>query len=233
MRSEPEAWSARVMIARPFAFSTAATTASESVATTVSPIFAACARRSTCTIIGSPAISAKGLPGRRLEAIRAGMRMMLIIGLATGVCEPDLNEFRVDRGAYTGCQTGGKTVSVRRCQALGGNSGPSRLAPFSGAFFDEFLRTQQGVGRHSWHLPDHAGPQYHCRCYFFPPETGQARLRNRGQGKGQRRKRRAQGAGAADRESAGFGVGRKGPGDRQAVPGLPHLREGRPQPCRA
>ena len=83
------------MIARPPDFSTAAATASESVATTASPIFAACARRSTCTIIGSPAISANGLPGRRLEAMRAGMRMMVSgIGLATGVSGPNLNECR-------------------------------------------------------------------------------------------------------------------------------------------
>ena len=32
--------------------------------------------------------------------------------------------------------------------------------------------------------------------------------------------------------SAGLGLGGKGPGDRQAVPGLPYLREGRPQPGR-
>jgi hypothetical protein len=66
---------ARVITARPCAFSTAAATASESVATTTSPMAAACARRSTCTIIGKPAISASGLPGRRCEAMRAGMTM--------------------------------------------------------------------------------------------------------------------------------------------------------------
>ena len=73
MRSEPEWWSARVMTARPPAFSTAAATASESVATTASPMRASCARRITWTIMGSPAISASGLPGRRVEAMRAGM----------------------------------------------------------------------------------------------------------------------------------------------------------------
>src|ERR1035438_8338546 len=73
------------MIARPPDFSTAAATASESVATTASPILAACARRSTWTIIGRPAISARGLPGRRLEAMRAGMRMTVSgIGFGAG-----------------------------------------------------------------------------------------------------------------------------------------------------
>ena len=48
---------------------------SESVATTTSPSRAACARRITCTIIGSPAMSRSGLPGSLVEAMRAGMRM--------------------------------------------------------------------------------------------------------------------------------------------------------------
>src|SRR3954469_11217013 len=44
-----------------------------SVATATRPILAASARRSTWTIIGSPAISSSGLPGRRVDAMRAGM----------------------------------------------------------------------------------------------------------------------------------------------------------------
>ena len=36
---------------------------------------ASMARRQTWTIIGSPWISARGLPGRRVEAMRAGMTM--------------------------------------------------------------------------------------------------------------------------------------------------------------
>src|SRR5262249_23473952 len=58
---------------RPPAFSTQAATASESVATTTGPSRAARARRMTCTIIGSPAMSASGLPGSLVEARRAGM----------------------------------------------------------------------------------------------------------------------------------------------------------------
>ncbi len=45
IRSEPEAWSARVITARPPAFSTQAAIASESVATATGPMPAACARR--------------------------------------------------------------------------------------------------------------------------------------------------------------------------------------------
>src|SRR5262245_40192645 len=75
MRSDPETWSARVITARPSAFSTQAAITSESVATTTSPTRAACARRMTWTIIGWPAMSRSGLPGSRVEAMRAGMRM--------------------------------------------------------------------------------------------------------------------------------------------------------------
>src|SRR5215472_16105794 len=62
------------MTARPRALCTAASTSRESVATTTGPTAAASARRSTCAIIGSPAMTASGLPGRRVEAMRAGMR---------------------------------------------------------------------------------------------------------------------------------------------------------------
>ena len=44
-----------------------------SVATATRPMPAASARRITCTIIGWPAISASGLPGRRVAAMRAGI----------------------------------------------------------------------------------------------------------------------------------------------------------------
>src|SRR5258707_5545653 len=79
MRAEPEAWSARVITARPPAFSTQAAITSESVAITTGPISAACARRMTWTIIGSPAISASGLPGSLVEAMRAGMTTRIIL----------------------------------------------------------------------------------------------------------------------------------------------------------
>src|SRR5271170_1588007 len=61
------------MIAAPPIFLTAATTLSSSAATSTGPTSAAMARRHTCAIIGSPQITAKGLFGRRVEAMRAGM----------------------------------------------------------------------------------------------------------------------------------------------------------------
>src|SRR5438445_7128152 len=52
---------------------TAAAISGVSVATATRPIWAASARRITWTIIGRPAISRSGLPGRRVAAMRAGI----------------------------------------------------------------------------------------------------------------------------------------------------------------
>src|SRR3954447_16192500 len=63
------------MMARPPAFSTAVAMVSSSQAATTGPSLAASARRSTCAIIGRPAISANGVsrqPGRGHPGRRAG-----------------------------------------------------------------------------------------------------------------------------------------------------------------
>ena len=45
--------------------------------------------KSTCTIIGKPLISASGLPGRRVEVMRAGIRMRVwSMGLCGGRQRP-------------------------------------------------------------------------------------------------------------------------------------------------
>src|SRR5215471_9005118 len=170
MRSEPEAWSLRVMTARPPAFSTAAATASESVATTTSPIAAACARRNTCTIIGTSLRSARGLPGRRVEAKRAGMRTTASgIGIAG---KPDGVDYAA--GAYTGCHRSGKPVSHRRRLTTAVIAPPSR-PPWEPSF-DEFLRTQQDPRRHPRYLPRFARAQYRRGSRFCAAEAGKAGL---------------------------------------------------------
>ncbi|MET3366048.1 hypothetical protein ABIG07_003583 [Bradyrhizobium ottawaense] len=73
MRSEPEGCVGLVITASPPWAVTTEAISGVSVATATLPIPAASARRSTCTIIGNPAISASGLPGRRVAAIRAGI----------------------------------------------------------------------------------------------------------------------------------------------------------------
>ncbi len=191
MRSEPDWWPLPVMTARPPDFSTAVCTASESVATTASPIWASCARRSTWTIIGIPPISAKGLPGRRVEAMRAGIKS----GSGTWMLwpsAPPARKFRRVltnvvpsdcryRAAYTGCQRPGKPVSVRRCRALGGDPTRAATRPFREPYFDEFFRTQQSPRRHPGDVPDRSGAQYRCRRHFRPREAGQAGLHDRRQ----------------------------------------------------
>src|SRR6185437_8314260 len=83
-RSEPDGRPGSVSTALPPAASTAATISGSAAATTTGPIFAATACRQTQTIMGTPPMGASGLPGRRVEAIRAGISTM---GLMTGFRE--------------------------------------------------------------------------------------------------------------------------------------------------
>src|SRR4029079_429260 len=142
----------RVMTARPPAFSTAAATASESVATTASPIPAASARRKTCTIIGAPCKSANGLPGSRVDARRAGMRMsvsgIVVPGAWAHVPMSKMPQalIRVASG-----QANRYLIADARSLAV---SAPHRHDPLREPKFDEFLRTEQNPRRRTRHLPD-------------------------------------------------------------------------------
>mmetsp|Transcript_6315 Transcript_6315/g.25626 ORF Transcript_6315/g.25626 Transcript_6315/m.25626 type:complete len:378 (+) Transcript_6315:2469-3602(+) len=78
-RSLPEGWSARVLSACTPCAAQAAMTSGASVATTTWPASDAAARRATWTIIGSPARSASGLLGSRVDASRAGMMTVKLI----------------------------------------------------------------------------------------------------------------------------------------------------------
>ena len=115
------------------------------------------------------AISASGLPGRRVEAMRAGMRMMASgIGFAGTA---GLAKMSAACGAYTGCQKRGKPVSVRRRRAPGRRSRPApHRGPFREPSFDEFLRAQQNPRRHPRHLPGRARAQYRAPAPSSPPE---------------------------------------------------------------
>ncbi len=72
-RSEPDGRPGSVSTARPPAACTASTISESPAATATSPTAARIAWRSTRTTIGSPPMSASGLPGRRVAARRAGM----------------------------------------------------------------------------------------------------------------------------------------------------------------
>src|SRR6185295_18495632 len=149
------------MTARPPAFSTAAATASESVATTASPIPAASARRKTCTIIGAPCKSANGLPGSRVDARRAGMRMS-VSGIVVPGAWAHVTNVENAAGAYTGCQRPANRYLIADARSLA-VSAPHRHAPLREPKFDEFLRTEQNPRRRTRHLPDLAFAHYRRR----------------------------------------------------------------------
>ena len=72
-RSEPRGSVGSVSTATPPLARTASAISGSPQATATGPISASRARSSTCTIIGRPWMSASGLPGSRVEAMRAGM----------------------------------------------------------------------------------------------------------------------------------------------------------------
>ena len=83
------------------------------------------ARRSTWTIIGTPAMSSSGLPGRRLDAMRAGISTkvrFVVIGTGAKETPGELVGIVEIRRVYTGCQSTGKPISQAvlgvRCESL-------------------------------------------------------------------------------------------------------------------
>ena len=194
MRSEPETWSARVMTARPPAFSTRRRSPRNRSPPRPCRGSAACARRMTCTIIGSPAMSASGLPGSRVEAMRAGMtiRMRLsAIGPECAAAAACRSQIHYGSRGYTGCQRRGKPAICAPSHRT--NSLPSR--PWSEAQMNSFemnkilgavLGTCLGVGR----------LEHRVRRGLRARQARQARIRHRGAREGARR-RRSEGAGAA------------------------------------
>src|SRR3954468_14375283 len=76
MRSDPLGRSGSVSTACPPTALMAFTIAGSPAATTTGPNLAALACSQTRTIMGRPAISASGLPGRRVDAMRVGISRM-------------------------------------------------------------------------------------------------------------------------------------------------------------
>ena len=219
------------MTARPPDFSTAAATASESVATTASPILAACARRSTCTIIGRPRDIGQGLAGQaggghagRDEDDGVGHRLWRSAGpermsrgprrlyglperRQTGICPPPPSPWRLIL-----------PLPVRAPLGSLFSMNSFELNKVLGAILGTCLITLAlNIGAGAIFAPEK------------PAKPGYAiavKARGRARSRPPRRPKQPM-------ERAGQGLGGKGPGDRQAVPGLPHLREGRPQPGRS
>src|SRR5262249_16119801 len=86
----------------------------------------------TCTISGSPAISASGLPGNRTAAIRAGMR---ISASAIFLVFPrQLQKHRAELVRYTGCKEGGKPAICAPPQPLAPSPLPMSLRATMASF---------------------------------------------------------------------------------------------------
>src|ERR1700759_3400218 len=130
-------------------------------------------RRSTWTIIGVPAMSSNGLPGRRVEAMRAGISTKvrcLLIG--TGLKKPSkLVGVAGIRRVYTGCQSTGKPISqaVSGCAAIARFRGFPRGRktahldlPAWGLIRNGLLRTQQNPRCRARDLPRAADYEF-CR----------------------------------------------------------------------
>ena len=236
MRSEPEAWSARVITARPPAFSTAAAIASESVATTTSPRLAASARAQH---MHDHRLA--GDIGERLAGQAGGGHAGPGSGSECRVGPSNFGRLLRARPAPNQCRRERPLIRVARARANRLSRAPPRarfprasppLPPAAEPHLDGFLRTQQNPGRPSGDLPGVLSLNIAAGAIFTPskldkpgyaiavPETrlpataGQAR------------------AGGADRGTAGELRPDEGRDRRQAMRGLPHLREGRAEPGR-
>src|SRR3984893_4495321 len=191
------------MTARPPDLSTAAKISWESVATTPGPMQAACARRSTCTIIGTPSISASGLPGNLVEAMRAGVRMRI-----SAICMSP-------RWLY-GLQAAPQTGYL--CTA--------HLSPAE-PFSDGFVRNKQDSRCRAGNLPVIACRPYRLRRHLHADGPGEARLRDRREGRaacGGRRRRGAEGS--TDRATPCPRLDAAGRAGRKSLPALPQYGEG-------
>src|SRR6185295_11687630 len=159
------------MIARPPAALTASAISAESVATITGPTAASSARRITRTIIGTPPISASGLPGRRADAMRAGMRIRT-------------SDWPIGRGFVSQFRRRLYGLPARR--QTGYLSAPPGAAPAPipaeipasrGRVRDGLFRNQQDPGRFAVHLPVPVIAQHRRRGGLSPGQTREAWLR--------------------------------------------------------
>src|SRR3954469_215662 len=216
-----------------------------SVATTTLPIPVSSARRSTWTIIGKPAMSNRGLPGKRVEAMRAGIRTRVRGSVMR--FGPVLSREMVGMGSRSapiyGLPEQGQTdistwLGVQRESLIpvAHSRPPSGLQSTFKAWSlirNGLLRTQQDSRCHSGYLPHSAGDQLHRRRAVRARDAGKAWLCDRGEGRVPwRRRKGARRSVGADREAAADRVGREGRRCRQEVRGLPYLREGWSEPRR-
>ena len=178
IRSDPETWSARVITARPPAFSTQAKIASESVATTTAPAPAAFGapqhmhdhRRAGDVgqrLAGQPG---RGHPGRNHDenvGSAMGPDVGLWMGQRTTAPAETRAKCRVVSAGYTGCQRQATGLSIRR-RTFAATSSLPRLEPRR----DGLVRTQQDHGRRPGHLPGLLSLNIAANAIFHPQSPG-------------------------------------------------------------
>ena len=236
MRSEPETWSARVMTARPPAFSTAAAMASR---------IGRDHHRADPGRLGAPqhmhdhrhagdiGQRLAGQPGRGhagrnqdQDVVGHGHRMA-VRGSAS---RPKRQNAPMVAPRYTGCQRRGKPVISAPPRASRG-SARCRLVRAAEPIRDGLLRTQQDHGRRARHLPRPAVAQHRRRRDLSsaprrPSPATRSRCRSSA---GRRARRRRAAAGRADRGAASPAPmsAAARPRPRNASPATPSTRAGR------
>src|SRR5579872_6722460 len=232
------------MTASPPWASTTAAISGVSVATATLPIPAASARRRTWTIMGWPAMSNSGLPGKRTEDILAGISIKirnLIIRDWSGTLEKQVG----NNGDGPKARTVIRVARARANRYLIRASGAGAKGPIPDVFRGRFirpnstfpawslirnglLRTQQDHRRHPWHLPRFAGDELHSQRDFRPQQAAETGVRNRREGRGCGRREGSRRAGSrADRKAVADRLGPEGRSCGKEVRGVPHLRQGR------
>ena len=184
------------------------------------------ARRQTCTIMGSPRMSASGLPGSRVEAMRAGMRTTgsdISDGAVRAEKPPRRQKvstrnvlIRVAKGAAKRVINRRPTVSAGShvLWLCGGPISPRRRRSFLDGRVGSPLRVQQDRGRGARHASFRDGPEHPGREHLLQARPcrrglrasrrrGAARRRRRGPG---RRRRAAAGAAGQGRRQEGRGA---------------------------
>src|SRR6185295_16472865 len=165
-----------------------------SVATTTLPIPVSSARRSTWTIIGRPAMSISGLPGRRVEAMRAGIRTRVrgsvmrfgpVSGrgmVGTGSRSAPIyglpEHGQTDISTWLGVQRESLIPVLLRGRP------PALQSTFKAwsLIRNGLLRTQQDSRCHSGYLPHFAGDELHRRRAVRARDAGEAWLSDRREG---------------------------------------------------
>ena len=189
------------------------------------------ARRSTRTIIGRPPMSARGLPGSRVAAMRAGMST---IGFMRSSARSARRRRCPRRPHLAGCAAAGSVSETRAQGQARGRAAPlpsgARVRGLTSGMSDITLQQDRSARcwRPVWRSWAWATS---CQRHLRVPSAGQAGLRHRDRRRGRRRRPRPRrgcrptGARTCPRRRRQRRQGQVG----DQVPVLPQPRPGRPE----